>query len=167
MRDTVRASPDRASERKRTPAARTPAEPLLELQRAVGNRAARTVLAREPVEADTRRETTIELKDLGTIGVLSYSFGTSNSVGGSGGRGEAPANKDINVTTEPGDHTPKLMQAATNGKRFETVVIKAPAITITLKNAFISGYHTGSGQTPTDSWSLSYESIEYKYAGGG
>ena len=120
------------------------------------------------MEADTKRESTIEIEGLGTIPLLSYSFG----VGGPGKRGrrgeEQPVHADLNVTTAMGGHTPKLSEAAAKGKPFPTVVIKGAAVTITLKNAFVSGYSSGGGGAePTEQWSLSYESIEYKYGSGG
>ena len=169
MRDTARSEPDRARPRERRSAPPELSHDVLELQRTVGNRAARTILAREPTEADTRREATIDVDGVGVIPLLSWSFGVSNpTTGGTGGRGGEAPKADISVSSEQGDHSPKLAQSVTRGKHIATAVITGRGVTVTLKNVYVSSYSVSSGgSASTEQWTLSYESIEYKYGTGG
>jgi type VI protein secretion system component Hcp len=175
MRDTARSTPARASATKRAPAAPGPGHDALELQRAVGNRAARTLLSRETAEADTERDTSaIDIDGIGVIPLQSFSFGLPGPGGGSpGGRGrerEQPQIRDFTFTCEHGEHSAKIMRAATEGQHIETAVITSKGMTITLKGVVVSGYSmsgAGGSGAPTEQVTLSFESIEYKHVTGG
>jgi type VI secretion system (T6SS) effector Hcp len=141
--------------RKRSTDARGAREgsPVLGLQRAIGNRATRSVLSRTPVEEDTqRKEATVEIDGLGTITMLSWSF----DAGGTG-----KLRRDIFITSRMGALSPELAQAAARGKHFDTATLISGPAKITLKDVVIASYQTSTSDgDPIDSWSISYSSIE-------
>ncbi|MEA2386050.1 MAG: type secretion system secreted protein Hcp [Thermoleophilaceae bacterium] len=168
MWDTTRSAPDRASEPERAPEARLSAEPVLELQRTIGNRATGQVLAREAVEADTKRQAVIDVTDLGRIPLLSWSRG------GTGGVGVAHSGKlqttELVLSSATGKFSAKIMEAVTKGTHFDTAVLTGNGITITLKDVIVSNYSSGGGSGPdgaVDQWTLTFASIDYKYDTGG
>jgi type VI protein secretion system component Hcp len=58
-----------------------------------------------------------------------------------------------------------IAQAVATGRHFDEAVLSGPGFTITLKDVVLSSFHTGQpygGKPPTDSWSLSYGSVEWK-----
>jgi hypothetical protein len=165
MRETARRAMDRPSgQPDRAPSG--PSNPALSLQRTVGNRAARSILAREPVPIDsgtTQKASSVTIADLGSVSVLSWSFG-SNPVGGA----TSSRARDVHFTSRSGVISPKLLQAVATGKHFESAVLTTSRMTITFKGVTLSNYTSGSGTGDSiDSWSLYYTSVDYTTTDGG
>jgi hypothetical protein len=139
------------------------------LQRSAGNRSLSALLARDPdpPKQDSKSGSSglAVVPEVGTIPLLSVSFGASRSVatGGSAGGGSGrPSIREISVVSRVGEHSPKLMQALTGGKP-GTVEIVTANLSLTLKGAMVSSYSAGSaGAEPTESWSLNFDSFEQK-----
>ena len=168
MPEFARRERDRAPGRSRG-VAPAPAVPLLALQRVAGNRAARSILARAPVEADTqpdtqRREASIEISGLGSVSLLSWGF-ASTSQGPSGGR---VGNRDIDLSSRGGALSPRLLQAAAGGRHFDTAVLTGSRMTITLTDVMVTSYARGSGEGDLiDNWTINYRGIESNPTSGG
>src|SRR4051794_7214738 len=124
--------PPERTERAGTVAARrapeSPAGRVLELQRSVGNRAVAALVARDPKPgAAPAKERHYEVKfpDIGTIEVLSWSWGESGrGRHGSGGTGRVTSN-ELNFSSEVGPHSAALMNATASGTPLGTVVLEA------------------------------------------
>jgi hypothetical protein len=146
------------------------AERLRALQRSAGNHVLSAHLAREP-EATTQPPASgagglAVVPDVGTVPILSMSFGASRrapvSGPGSGGTsGGGGSFNDVALTSAVGAHSPKLQQAATNGKP-GTVEIVMSSFTLSLKNAMITSYSMSAGENPTEGWSVNFDTFEQK-----
>jgi type VI protein secretion system component Hcp len=160
-----------AAPSQRSRAARSPGNPVLALQRQIGNRATQALLARETA---TQPRYTAKLSGIGTIALESFSFGVAKpSVGsdGAGRDGPKAETRELHFDSVVGDHSPELFRHSASGivvKEVEIVLRKQgnAYLTIKLKNAHVVSYSTGSGGGQAgekhESWSLAYESIEYK-----
>lgn len=140
------------------------------LQRSAGNHVLSAHLAREP---ETTAEDTKSgagglavVPDVGTVPLLSMTFGSSRGApvtgpagGGGSGRGADP--HEVTLLSRVGDHSPKLMLAVSNGKP-GTVEIVTPSLSLTLKNAMVSSYSASTGENPTESWSVNFDTFERK-----
>jgi type VI protein secretion system component Hcp len=139
---------------------------VLALQRMAGNRAVRSLVAREPApQAPEQTKSHVVVSGLGTIELESFSWGGSvNDDYGSG-------RKDVVLQTLTGKHSAKLTEAAAKGKPFKSVEIVwvgggGTTVRITLKEALVSSYQVGgseSGNAPQEMWSLNYREIDVKY----
>jgi Type VI secretion system effector, Hcp len=145
------------------------AQRMRALQRSAGNHVLSAHLAREP---ETTAEDTKSgagglavVPDIGTVPLLSLTFGSSRGApvtgpAGGGGSGRADLH-EITLQSRVGDHSPKLMLAVTNGKP-GTVEIVTPSFSLTLKNAMVSSYSASTGESPTESWSVNFDTFEQK-----
>jgi hypothetical protein len=172
MRETARRAPDRPPRQPdRSPA--HPANAALSLQRTVGTRAARGILAREPVQADadsTQKTSSVTIPDLATVPILSWSFGSTPGTGGAGGaRSESGSGThDVHFTAHAGPFSPKLFEAVATGKHFDTAVLTSGGVTVTFRNVTLSNYVSSSGnEDALESWTLNYAGVDYKTTGGG
>ena len=138
-RERAHGQPDR---RASAPLGRAAQHPAVALQRALGNRATRAVLARQPDEPQVLAST-VTLDGIGTIELESLSWGQ---------------NGELDVASKIGAHSPQLAQANAKGKSFDTVTILLKGRTITLKGVIIGDYQAGGER---EQWSLNYESIAY------
>ena len=116
----------------------------------------------------------------GTIEILSWSFGASNtaSAGGTGSGGSAgkAAIGDLTVNKRWDDCSPQLFAATVSGKSFKTVTLtqsdknNTVLLTITLTNALLSSFQLSGDQSdefPTESLSFDFQKICIKDANGG
>jgi type VI secretion system secreted protein Hcp len=114
-------------------------------------------------------------KHKGEIDVLSFSWGasqTASSTGGGGGAGKVQF-QDIHFTSNLGKASPKLMLACATGEHIKEVILTGEVsgkrgqkfLEIKLTDVLISSYQSGgsSGDVPTDSFSLNFAKIEFKY----
>jgi hypothetical protein len=131
--------------------AAAPGLPILELQRAAGNRAvAERLIARQPKAAEapemqpeaTGGSTTVEMEGIGTLKATSVSFEEQR--------------KEVHVTAESSDLTPTMMQYLSEGKKIPKVVITLGKVTFTLTDVYISGLRTGGGSSPYDNVTFTY-----------
>jgi type VI secretion system secreted protein Hcp len=113
------------------------------------------------------------------IDVYSVSFGASQTgIREAGGKASARRSSmsTFAITKKVDKASPKLFLACATGQHIQTAVLTfrevevgtAPHeyLTITLSDVFISSYQVGSGgDLPTESISISYSKIEYKYVG--
>lgn len=117
---------------------------------------------------------------VGEIDVESVSFGVSQTgVREAGGKGSARRSSlsPITITKLIDASSPKLFLACATGSHISKAVLTfrqvaqagTPAfeyLTITLTDVLISGYSVGSGgDIPSESVSISYTKIEYRYTG--
>jgi type VI secretion system secreted protein Hcp len=117
-----------------------------------------------------------DAKHKGQIEVLSFSWGVSNtgssSAGGGAGAGKVQF-QDIHFTTKMNKASPKLMLACATGEHIEEVFLTGQVsgkrgqqfLEIKMTDVLVSSYQTGgsSGDIPTDSFSLNFAKIEFKY----
>ncbi|MFL5823315.1 MAG: Hcp family type VI secretion system effector, partial [Solirubrobacteraceae bacterium] len=108
-----------------------------------------------------------------TFEIFSWSFGAHNT-GGGGGTGKANVH-EIEITKKLDKSSPKLAQYCATGKHIskaKLVLRKAGGtqqvyLKVTMDQAIISSYQTGGsggGATkPTESFSLNFSKIEFKY----
>jgi hypothetical protein len=121
--------------------------PLLELQRTAGNAAVTLLVQRDAAAGDTatRTSVTATFDGLGAVPVASFSFNrpTPGAGNAQGGRGEAPQSREVNLTVPVGPYSPVLMRAASEGTRFATVAIKAPGLSSTLSEVYVTASIAG------------------------
>lgn len=112
----------------------------------------------------------------GQIDVLSFSWGASNSgsssTGGGGGAGKVQF-QDIHFTTKMNKASPKLMLACATGEHIKEVILTGQLtgkrgqqfLEIKMTDVLVSSYQSGgsSGDLPTESISLNFAKIEFKY----
>jgi hypothetical protein len=135
---------DRRRERAGQPAgaAPAPADALLSLQRAAGNRAVAGMLARDKDDKDnkapeaTATNTTTELGDLGVIALDSARWDANG--------------KDVHIVFAQSSLDAKVMQAVADGRVLKPAWISSPAAKSTLTGAMIAtarlaGESTGAG----------------------
>ncbi len=153
-----------------------PADKVLALQRSAGNQAVSAFLARSPDDAKTKEKPKTEtaeasgaratLSGIGTIALLSVSFGRVGSpVGGSGGGREGQPNpRELILASRVGEHSAKLLKALIDGRPMAVEVIVPGAdstLRLELTGAIVSNYNkSGEGENATESWTLDFESIE-------
>jgi len=146
---------------------------VLALQRTAGNRAVVAMLARTAgaTAPAKRKETHAILPEIGTIPLLSFSWGE----GGHGREGRS-AFKELSLMSEQGEHSAALMRAAAEGTPLGTVEVVLmkdgkPYGRIKLHNVIISSFSTagsaGGDGKPTDAWTLNAEKIEWEFTGAG
>ncbi len=151
--------------------ARSAAEQVLALQRSAGNRAVGSMLARDATTAEPADAKPADEKapgsrcvypGIGTIPLLAVQLGGS-SIGRGRRNPDAEDSGEIVVVSEQGEHSAKLMQEAQSGSG-KDVEIQMTGLKILLKNALISAYSVDSrgDDKPTESWTLSYQSISYE-----
>ncbi|HEX6067885.1 MAG TPA: type VI secretion system tube protein Hcp [Nitrososphaera sp.] len=112
----------------------------------------------------------------GEIEIESFSWGatqTGTSAGGGGGGAGKVSFSDIHFTTKLNKASPKLMLACATGEHIKDVVLVGELsgkrgqkfLEITLTDVLISSYQSSgsSGDVPTDSFSLNFAKIEFKY----
>jgi type VI protein secretion system component Hcp len=155
-------------------AARAPAAArVLALQRQAGNRAVVALLARTPrTEAPAQpKDTHAIVATLGTIPLLSFSWGVSGRRDRDGG----PGVKELSLSSEAGSHSPALWRAAAEGTPLGTVEIVLmkdgkPYARIKLHGAVVSAYSTGAGSAgrskPVETWSLNADGVEWEIPRG-
>jgi hypothetical protein len=130
------------------PVARRSADPVLRLQRAIGNRATGQVLARAPA---TKDQGTVQMGKLPTI----------NIVGGNAGEWAAKKNPDtLEITSENGKHSAELEGLSKDRSTIPSLKVTAPmadqsgqhldfgSVEIEFVNARITGY-TADGKLET------------------
>ena len=169
MRDQPRALRDaEESVRDRRDASPLPAggaARVLALQRSAGNHSVSAHLARDPDAAKEETPASAGLAivpEVGTIPLLSVSLADSrrsDDVGSSGGAAKRSLNR-IDLTSRAGEHSPKLLGAATAGQP-GTVEIVMSSLSLTLKLAMISSYAAG-GANSIETRSLNHVSLEQK-----
>jgi hypothetical protein len=143
---------------------------LAALQRSAGNRSLSARLARDPdtSQTDDAPKTqsgggVVTMPGIGAVPVTSVRFGeTPRPVGGSGGgsRGGGSALKEMSFTSSAGEHSAKLLKANAEGTAM-AVEVDLATVHFKLGGAVVSSYSvSGSGETPTEMWSLGFESSE-------
>ena len=169
----------RDDERERRPRAEPSARPaeapgdgVLALQRSAGNRAVAALLARAP---DTKEKapapeatgSRVTLSDIGTIALESVSWGEQRVK--SPPEREEDKSGEIHLSSVVGSHSPRLLNAATNGTPMDAeVVITSGGRTmrLKLKSAIVASYHQGSGgEGSVETWTLNYASAEWVLEG--
>jgi hypothetical protein len=144
---------------------------VLALQRSAGNRAVSDLLARSPDAKEAEKSAgasglIVTLPGIGTIPLLSVSFGASSRHGGSGsGSGKPPAVREIGFSSKVGEHSSKLFKATIDGQPMDAEIIlpsKEGGVRIKLKGAIVSQYSTGGsgGEHGTETWTLNVQAIE-------
>jgi len=112
----------------------------------------------------------------GEIEIESFSWGatqTGTSTGGGGGGAGKVIFQDIHFTKTLDKASPKLMLATATGEHIKDVVLVGELsgkkgqkfLEIKLTDVLISSYQSGGseGSIPTDSFSLNFAKIEFKY----
>lgn len=133
-------SSDRARASADAPVARRSADPVLRLQRMIGNRATGRVLARAPA---TKDQGTVQIGKLPAIKI----------VGGNAGEWAAKKNPDtLEITSEKGKHSPELERLSNDRSTVPSLKVTTPmvdqsgqhldfgSVEIEFVNARIAGY---------------------------
>lgn len=110
------------------------------------------------------------------IEILSYSWGATqtgtHAGGGGGGAGKATF-QDISFTTTTSKASPKLMEALAKGQHIKEATLavrkagsKEDYLIIKLEDIIVTSYQQdgANNAVPTDSFSLNYAKIEFKYS---
>jgi hypothetical protein len=152
-----------------------PAEEVLALQQAAGNRAVSAMLARTPggrapadAKAPAASGTRAELSGIGTIALLSVSLDPGRlgrpGPGGAGTPQPAPPS-EIALMSKLGAHSTALSKAALDGKPMtvEIVMVSGQStVKVTLEDALVSSYSTSGAEGETiESWTLNFRSLKY------
>jgi type VI protein secretion system component Hcp len=162
------------------------AKHVLALQRGAGNRAVAALLARDkkaPAKPPAKPPPKLEdgvwavVPEVGTIRLRSAQFGIRRAMTSPTGRGtareaEPQAPPELVVTSDLGDHSDKIFQAAMGGS-LGTVEIRfvkggKAYMTVKLISTLVTSYsvsgHGGgtSGDHPVESWTLSASKIAYE-----
>jgi hypothetical protein len=144
-----------------------PADRVLDLQKAAGNRAVGAAIARwgfpgfPQAAAPKWPEEPQVIMDGRVIPMSSFSW--QDAHGGTGtAAGKARSDGDVSISTTLGDHSADLALRAAEGRPFKKVIIVMPhangtGVTITLTEASVSGYQV-SGQL--ESWTLNFKTRE-------
>jgi type VI protein secretion system component Hcp len=160
----------------------------LRLQELVGNTNTTSVIARSALQRDetaTKADKktggeerasgyTMTMSDIGSFDLLSLAWGQSKPIGGGGEKDEKVQYSDLVASKRQDELSPKLMQYAVQGRKIETVevAIKTSQGTMTaiMKGVYISGLQTGDGgaggDVPTESFTLTFDTLEWKYPEG-
>jgi type VI protein secretion system component Hcp len=159
--------------------------PVLALQRQIGNRAVGELIARDPkAPAKPAPKKEPELKDgiwaivpgVGTIELHSAQIGTNRHMSNPTGQGVnreagAPQVTEMVITSDMGDHSDKLFRESLWGKGMEVEIrfVKGGKayMTVKLHGALITSYSvSGHGgvahDQPLESWALNAVKIEYE-----
>jgi hypothetical protein len=143
--------PERKTDRRRQPGGthaapsllRRSSNPVLALQRSIGNRAVVQMLAREPVRTGTAQ--------IGGVGTIKVKGGNLEEWAGTG------VLDTVEVTSTKGKHSSKLEKLSTGGTRTNVTVMIAPAnkagedlnvgggTELTIEGARIKGYAVKDG----------------------
>ncbi|HET9344889.1 MAG TPA: hypothetical protein VFO05_04230 [Candidatus Limnocylindrales bacterium] len=165
---------DEDPERARTRSARidqpwSPAGPILDLQRAVGNQAVAELFsprAADPV-ATVQRDEADTTTGVGTLSIpdlkLDLPISSFQHQVQGPGRARGPGGEVV-VTFDKKHLDPRLMKALTDGRVFETITVQVGGRTITMKKVVLSGLTMGGDVA---SMSLNFDSMEFPGEGGG
>lgn len=150
-----------------------PADTVLALQQAAGNRAVSALLARHPrtkpapakpapTEAE-QRTSHVLMPGIGRVPLVSFSWGgETHNVG----PGKADI-RDIHITSPVGEHSGMLQKAVAEGRHFKQVELvhhgSGAGIRITMTDVLLTGYQLAGGATGVEyeNWSLTFASAEY------
>jgi hypothetical protein len=147
----------------------TPADRVLDLQKAAGNRAVGAALSRWglpwlPLAAAPQwpKEPQV-IVDGVVIPLASFSWAEQPGAGAGATSPEPRQFSDINIMTALGDHSTDLARRTTSGERIKTVVIVMPGkdgkgYTLTLYDVYISGYSISDKH---ESWSMNFGKKEF------
>ena len=153
---------------------------LLTLQRAAGNRAVATVVARSPRAKPKpkpkpapkgpqglaeRRISHIVLSGLAPIEVVSWSWQGGAIGGPAGAEGSV---RELQITTRTGDHSSTLMSAITEGREFAQaeLVVYGPqggGFRVMLSRVMVTSYQNApgaSGEAPLENLGLSAQDVK-------
>ena len=109
------------------------------------------------------------------IDVESWSFGETNTAGGSGGGGAGKvAMQDFHFTMQLNRASPALMRACATGQHIKTATLSARKagkgqqeyLTFKFRDVVISSFQTGGSEetpVPTDAVSFSFAKLEVEY----
>lgn len=112
---------------------------VLELQRAVGNRAVTAMLARQPTEEKASEATAGLGDEIGVIPLESVSWGTGSPSGATGGAGHFETREAwIQFTLNAA--APAIAQAAATGTVIPKGFISTRSMTVDLADVLLSGY---------------------------
>jgi hypothetical protein len=156
----------------------TSAERVLSLQRAAGNRAVATLLARSPVTEDKAEQERLEkaaivitLEGLGSLELQSVSWAPNNV------KTTKTSPRELSLTSETCALTQKIFMAVARGEKFNSATISmrkaadggfmSEYMRITLTDVYISSFQSngrGQGETvPLDSWNVAAAKVEVSY----
>jgi hypothetical protein len=167
--------PEVADERRR--AEPEPSAGVLELQRAIGNRAVTSLLARQPPQSPTAppapqpvdhdRAATVTCglgDDIGVIPVDSFSWGEGGSPGSGVGPGKAEVH-EVSIVFVPNPAAPMIAEAAAKGTPIPSAFLSTTGMTATMSDVLLSRYSesgdTGSGGAVI-TVTLNFKDIEFK-----
>lgn len=155
QRDHDRSQPRQT--RSHTAAPRRSANPVLALQRAIGNRGTTRVLGREGSEGTF--EHSVRIGKLGPIEITESNI--ADWIGKKGGA------EELIVTTAKGEHSAELMHMSDGKARVDTLEVQSLTgqngwIIVTFKNAVITGYEPDAAGK-TESWkAIRFDAVDIK-----
>jgi hypothetical protein len=151
---------------------------VLALQRAAGNRAVTSLLARDPAPKAPPAKPApapplptsnyVAFPGVGTIPLMSVSFGVVYSGHGGQAPGATDKKPDIRLSSEQGPHSEALFKATMWGEPTDVEIVfvrdGTPYRRMKVKGALVISYTTsgprGSQETAYETWTLNYQSIE-------
>jgi hypothetical protein len=148
-----------SAHRARQRAAPQGADPVLALQRVVGNRGTGQLLARKPAPGTGTFEVSVRIGRLGPIEVKESNVG--DWIAGKSGAG------DVTLTTAAGKQAKELQRLAGGGKRIDAIEIATVTgqnswTVVTFKNAVIKGF-AADAASGTEQWTLTrFDRVDIK-----
>jgi len=154
---------------------RAPADDVLALQQAAGNRAVSALLARQPhtkpapakpVPKEAEQHAShVLMPGIGRLPVVSFSWsGETHSVG----PGKADL-RDIHITSSVGPHSVILQNAVAEGRHFKQAELvhhgsSDAGVRIKMTDVLIASYQLAGGMTEVqyEQWSLNFASVEHE-----
>ena len=116
-----------------------PVADLLQLQRSAGNQAVASLLARQPTEEKAATMTAGLGDDIGVIPIDSFSWGSSGSPGGTGGKGH-PEVHEVTISFVLNAAASAVSQAAAGGRHIDAAFISTQKMTIDFSDVVLTGY---------------------------
>ncbi len=155
------------------PATSTPTDRVVQLQRTIGNRQTRRVLARDvELEAgeQTRTGSRITIGEAGEFELLSFSMGAHRRGDGSGGAGSGKVNlSEAAFSSYEGAHSAALMKMVMDATETTARVVmrgKEHKYEMTFSGAIVTSYSVGGSRgdkdMPVETWSINFKSVEHK-----
>jgi hypothetical protein len=143
-----------------------PAADVIALQRAFGNRAVSSLLARQPAPPASERAATMTAglgEDIGVIPIDSYAWVSGGGPGAAGAAQEA-MHREIAITFTPNPAAAAIQQAAVDGKSIKEAFISTTKVTISLTDVYLSGYqvHEGGSGEQLITVTLNFSGVEFK-----
>ena len=168
-------SPPRRDDASARPRDRAPADDVLALQQAAGNRAVSALLARQPhttaapgkpaPKEAAQGASHVLMPGIGTVPLVSFSWGGGETHNVGPGKADI---RDIHITSRVGPHSELLQKAITEGRHFKQAELvhhgsAGAGVRIRMTDVLGTTYQlAGVTEVEHEVWSLTFASVEFE-----